>query len=1002
MKAWKHLGALLLLSGVGATSARAQSTTPPLSEWHHTAFTGDRGPPVPGDHSILRSSDGYLWLSAIRSILRFDGVRFTAFDSTNTPALRHATTGGIFPQLIDHSGTMWLSDGNNHWIQYRDGNFSIVASGDSIAPLGLPVEDGLGRFWTAVPRARLWKNGKFLPAPLPPGVPDSGLSAVIRDNANGIWIGTRSDELWHVTGSKAERFVGAQALRPKFHASDGTLWGSLIGPGNILGTFRNGVVTRARLNARDSTRIIPQEFKEAPDKSIWIATIGAGVLRWRNGIFEQFTRRDGLSSESVHSLWIDAEGSAWISTDAGLDRLRPTALLTVNEHRGLPFSSGYAFVEDNAHALWARGLQDPRIYRLSGGPVAHQPGPVSARAYDIANGDSFQLLSAAREGGIWVAPVSGGLLRIHTNGSERFGKASGLPDARLLLGMTARSGALWLTLLPAGLGCFEHGKFRPVTLFHDKDTGVRDMVEDEHGNVWVLTRQPSRLGMVQHDTIGREVRLPPSGENSTALALEGADTLWIPTRTSVIRVVNGVATDIPLPQLKMVLSAASDAAVSGGSLWLNSIGGIARLSLAELHRAATDKTQRVTPTVFSSLDGVDIPKATDRAPFKLGRASDGRVWFATPSGLAVADPAYAYRNTVPVEPRIEEVTVSDSLIVLGHDGMIAPKPDRISIHFTAPSLGLAERVRLEFMLEGADQKWNDGSTARVATYTQLGPGTYTFHVRAWNENGVPGTHEATLRFHVLRAWYQSFWFYGLCVALLTALIYAVVLVIQRERLRDATRRTEARFKAVLDERTRIARELHDTLLQGFTGITLHLETVRGKLMHRSDESASELSDILTYADSTLREAREMVWDIRAPELHVSLLEAIEAEGRRVLNGDQVQLRYTQTGTVRRLQPFTETTVVRIARESLANALKHADPATVTVALHFAPRAVSLTISDDGRGADAARLEQARAGGHFGLSGMKERAARAGGTVEVETAPGAGMRVTLVLPTDPGE
>lgn len=994
-----RLALLLLAVNTASTQARAQSATPPISEWHHTSWTGDRGPPVPGEHDVMRSADGYLWLSAVRGVLRFDGVRFTMFDSANTSAFRTMSRGGVTPKLLDRHGAMWLFDNNNHWLQYRDGKFTIAAQGDSVTPLGIPVQDGLGRFWSSVPRVRLWKDGKFLAAPLPPGVPDTGISDLIRDNANGIWIGTNSDHLWHIDGQKVEHFEGANSLKPMFHASDGTLWGSLIGRENILATFRNGVVTRARLSVRDSTRIIPQQFMEAPDKSIWISTTGDGVLRWRNGVFEQFTKRDGLSSESVHSLWVDAEGTAWISTDAGLDRLRPSALLTVNERRGLPFSSGHAFVEDKAGALWGRGLNEQKIYRMDGGPIRNSPGPISATRYEVAHDSAFQLLSAAREGGVWVSLLSGGLLRVHEGGVQRFGKESGLSDLRFLLGLTARSGALWITLLRGGLGCFENGKFRKLTLFGDKDVGVRDLVEDGRANIWVLTRRATRLGMLRNDSIVREVLLPPSAETSNSLALEGVDTLWIPTSESMLRVVDGVVAEIPLPTLKTVLSASPDAVVAGGSLWLSSIGGMTRISLAELHRAANDSTQRVTPTVFTSLDGVEIPKATDRAPFKLARFSDGRVWFATPSGLAVANPSYAFTNSVPAEPRVEEITVSDKLVALENDGAIQANPDRISIRFSAPSMGLAERVRLQFKLEGADEKWNDGSALRAATYTQLRPGAYTFRVRAWNESGVPGSHEAALRFHVLRAWYQSFWFYGLCLALFTALIYVVMLLIQRERTRQSNQRSEARFKAVLDERTRIARELHDTLLQGFTGITLHLDTVRSKLVQRADESANDLSEILTYADSTLREAREMVWDIRSPELHIGLIQAIEAEGRRVLNGEKVELRYTVSGTPRRLQPYTETTIVRVAREALVNALKHADPKSVSVTLHFAPRSVSLTIIDDGRGADAPRLEQARAGGHWGLSGMKERAARANGTLDIQTAPGEGMRVILVLPAD---
>jgi signal transduction histidine kinase len=468
----------------------------------------------------------------------------------------------------------------------------------------------------------------------------------------------------------------------------------------------------------------------------------------------------------------------------------------------------------------------------------------------------------------------------------------------------------------------------------------------------------------------------------------------------LLRITNRRVAEVPLPWLTNDPASSKGIAISGKYLWLASSGGIMRMSIAELDRAANGDSVRIVPTVFGALDGLSVPRTPSLTPIVMRVGKGGRVWIATPNGLAFVDPADRIVNATPPRVHVEELLVAGSVVPLADGGTIEPNPNRVEIRFTAISTVLPERVRLQYRLDGADDRWIDDGGPRLASYSRPGPGDYRFRVRAWNEDGVPSRGEATLQFRILPAWYQSRVFLALCVVGVAGLGAVGAVGWQRGRTRRATERVQARFEAVLAERTRIARELHDTLLQGFTGITLQLEGLRGSLKERAAQSANELAVILGHADTALREAREMVWDMRSPELQdADLASALEQVTKRVANASHVQVLHLVSGPQRRLPPAVEATILRIGREAVFNALQHGDPTSVTVHLTFEPRHVMLEVSDDGRGADPAQLAAAPARGHWGIAGMRERAQTAGGTFVLATALKQGLKLSVSLPAE---
>ena len=310
-------------------------------------------------------------------------------------------------------------------------------------------------------------------------------------------------------------------------------------------------------------------------------------------------------------------------------------------------------------------------------------------------------------------------------------------------------------------------------------------------------------------------------------------------------------------------------------------------------------------------------------------------------------------------------------------------------------------MRVEYRLDDVDPTWVQSDLPRIASYTQLRPGQYRFRVRARNEDGVPSPGEAVWSFQVLPAWYQTWWFMGLALFVVAATGSGAALLAQRERGRRAATRAQARFDAMLSERTRIARELHDTLLQGFTGITLQLEALRQQTARTAAPASDALARILTVADATLREAREMVWDMRAPELRASELpEVLEQTCRAALDESNTRLQFRLVGVPRRVAPVVETAALRVGREAVANVAKHADATVVDFELAYDTSGIRLTIQDDGRGILESELETAPRTGHWGIAGMRERARIAGGSLLITGLPSGGTRVVLSLPADP--
>jgi signal transduction histidine kinase len=759
---------------------------------------------------------------------------------------------------------------------------------------------------------------------------------------------------------------------------------------------------------------------QAPDGSVYLPSRAYGLLRWRDGHLERRPHGDGAAGGVAFDVAVDADGTVWASTDLGIERFRRAPFVTLGPRDGVPLDAPYEAEADATGAIWVAARADA-LFRLRSGTVREVPDSMTAVRAPIPRAMRYYIAGGGRDG-VWIGLRPDGLVHVGRNGLTPVVANAGLPaGASVWSAAEDARGGQWVSLSPGGLGRLRAGRFAWVPLPGANDRTVVDFAIGDSGRFLVATdsRAPLAFAIAPSGTLTRLDSLTPLRHPVAAAAVEGRDTVWavvfahdghVPSRTpSLVRLTRGRAVEVPVPGPVAGLTGFNvQIAVANGALWFASGEGVGRFALATLHHAADRGRSAPAPQTFGPTDGLASPRLTLYASKRMFRAPDGRLWLATPTGLAVADPADMPVNQTPPPVHVEEVRVGGRLLPPGDRQRIAPNPDRIEIHYTAASLRMPERVRLQYRLDGADHDWVEGSVPRVATYTQLRPGHYRFRVRAWNEDGVPSAGEATLAIRVLPAWYQTWWAAALGVLAASGVGAAAAAAVAGVR----RRRAEAAQQATVAERVRVARELHDTILSGLAGLTMRLDAAAraaaaplasvGAATAPAQPADGLLPELRDQARRTLDETRLAVTAMRASAADVVPLSAqLSVAAHRVFAGAPVRVSVRPTGAPRRLAPEVEAEVLRVATEALVNARAHSGCRAVVVTCAFGRSALVVAVRDDGRGFDPA-LDGAGAAarGHWGLAGMQERARGLGGTLALTTAPGRGTTVRLTVSAPP--
>jgi signal transduction histidine kinase len=621
--------------------------------------------------------------------------------------------------------------------------------------------------------------------------------------------------------------------------------------------------------------------------------------------------------------------------------------------------------------------------------------------YTVRDGllsDVILSLAAAPNGDLWVGTPDG-LNRIRGGKIDAFTSADGLPDDFIRSLLADADGSLWIGTRRGlthwtGLKAGTPSSSQMETFTQANGLGsdlVGAMARDSNGDLWVATLAGlSRLhgGKIVNYTTANGL----SSNVITALLPQGNGTLLIGTQENGWNLWDGQHFSAEMrdgqnqnnPDRTDIHAILDD---GSGHLWFATGNGIARCDFAV---PATGMGAGCSQWIeFSAADGLRSRETATNSHPSAWRSRDGRLWFATPKGLVEIDPAHFSVNTVPPPVELERFVVDDVPQAL-HAAGSSLRVEAGHVHFQFDYAGLSfiapQKVRYRFMLEGFDRGWTEAGTRRSAYYTNIKPGRYTFRVQAANNDGLWNTGGAALTFELRPHYYQTAWFY----ALLLVAAAGLAALLLRLRLR----RAEGEFRAVLGERNRIAREIHDTLAQGYVGISVQLEVLSALLRRNEAQAAAKHLDLIRgYVREGLDDARQSIWALRSQDagettLPVRLNRLVEAEG-----GHGVETRFSLFGAYRPLPPETERELLRIAQEAIHNVKKHAGARHLFVQLEYGPGEISLDVRDDGQGF-VIEEKQESASGHYGLTGMKERAAAIGGTLEIHSEPGVGTTVRL--------
>ena len=951
-----------------------------LSQFSHEVWLTENGLPQNTVHSIAQTSDGYIWIGTEEGLARFDGVRFTVFDKRNTPQLK---SNYIRTLLADRRGALWIGTAEG-LVRMLNGKFDVFTTNDGLPSdtIQAVYEDREGNLWVATATGLgLFKGGAVTTFTTQERLIGGSIQALFEDAEGALWICTPYG-LGRLKDGKFANYtvrdgLGSNSVRSIQQDSAGRLWfGTLSGLSSFSGGRFTTYTTRDGL---PSDRIMALYADR--EGSLLIGTAN-GLSRFQDQHFTDFNASAGLATSTILSLLEDREGNLWIGTESGgVNLLKDTKFTTYTARNGLANDLVKSIVEDHAGNIWV-GTDGGGLNLLKDGKFTNYT------ARDGLAGNSVLALFSDYDGNLW-AGTPDGLSRFRDGRFTTYTSADGLANGFVRSIYGDRAGNLWVGTR-GGLTRLKNGVFKTYT---EADGLPNDFVSaifgDTRGNVWIGTLGGlSRFRDEEFTTFTTKDGLSSDVVNSLYEDAEG--TLWIGTNGGGLnRLKDGRFTAYTTHQGLLddvVYRILED---GRNNLWLSCRQGIFHISKKQLDEFASGATASIAPVAYGTADGMMTRECSGGGDPAGWRGNDGRLWFATIRGVAMIDPERIKINEQAPPVVIEQIHIDDQSVAPSEKIELPAGTTRLDFYYTAPSFVAPEKVRFKYKLEGFDKDWVDSGTRRIAYYTNLRPGSYRFQVIACNNDGVWNQTGASFGLYLKPYFYQSYWFYAACVLGLGLLAW------QLYRLR--VRRIEAQFGAVLAERTRIAREIHDNLAQEMLGISVQLEVVARTMPPGAEAARTHLDRVRVLVRHGIAEARRYVWDLRSQALENNdLPTALSETARRLTAETTIEAQVQVSGTFRPLTRLVEDNLLRIAQEAINNAVTHAQAQRIFVDLVFDARRVRLNVRDDGRGFDSQAIGNG-GNGHFGLVGMRERAEQIGGTLSIHSGNGSGTEIVVDVP-----
>ncbi|MYN43908.1 histidine kinase [Pseudoduganella sp. FT93W] len=973
---------LLVLPPAQAGTALAAPPSPLLSDYTHTAWNGLNGAPI-DVHKIAQTSDGWLWAATPAGLFRFDGLHFERMDKVYGQALRSSNVMGL---LAPADGSLWVG--------YRLGGLSVF---DRQGVRHFGPEQGLpdSAVWsiTQGPDGTVWVATSASMASLAPGAqrfttPDaaSGLAQtlvrqIVFDRAGVQWVSAQGGVYFRAPG--ASRYTQAWPLLDLMgmaQGPDGTMWAC----DGLSKCYRMSMTAPAsHAPARAEVEGNGIHFDRAG--GMWTLRFHALLrhLQPGSGVVppaQQLSKENGMSGPLPQTFFQDREGSIWIGTSNGIDRLRRNRLQVMPV--AVPFDQPMMVSAGNGEMLISDSAAPLRRYLPDGSAQPELPGN-----FDSAYRDE--------QGAVWLGNGDGLWRR---NGPAQYSRT---PMPAELVGFPVQAMVhdpvqqMWVSIGRKGLYRIEGGQWRK----HGGLDGLLDdmamcLARDGMGRVWVGYLR-NQVAMIEGRTVQRYGPVQGLALGNVLALLVDGDHLWLGGETGL------AVLDLkhkPLHFMPVHLAASGVAiglrGISGivrtadGELWLHGASGITRIGAADVRRLLAQPEQTVAAEQFNALDGLLGLPGQFRPLSSVLEDSTGRLWFSTASEVASLDPRHIARN--PLAPSVQITSIrAGGLDYPAGAAVQLPQAQRdVRFNFTALSLNMPERVALRYQLQGYDRDWQDPQGRREAFYTNLAPGSYRFVVKAANEDGVWNEQGADVWLNIAPAFTETALFYLLLAGAALVLLYIFYLL----RVRYLTAHMQDLMHERLAERARIARGLHDTLLQSVQGLIMYFDSQARRLPSDSEERA-KLEQTLDLADQLMVEGREHIMDLRSEAIPDQLEQALQQYGRVLLH-DHFTMRVL--GKPRVLCDAVRNEVHAITREALLNAARHAKASMVVLEIDYQRDYFIVRVSDNGQGLPCHIAQTGQREGHWGLVGMKERAVAMGAQFRLDSAAGQGTRIELRL------
>jgi signal transduction histidine kinase/ligand-binding sensor domain-containing protein len=972
-----------LLVFIASNPARALDPDRTILQFAHTTWKHAQGAPDT-ILTIAEGTDGFLWIGADRGLYRFDGVTFEPVDGDESLPLK----GERVSYMTKAPDGAVLAVVGQKVVRIKDGKVALLPMTGWPADRDRFVVDLDGVYWVITRAGALWRieGGTSTVMDASWKYPFKGRAEFLHiDHVGGLLVLAFTDDavLAHIArGSKEFEIAYQTDSTDVAEAADGSLW--LSSP-HGLSVIPAGAAPSTKPLVLSTDPYGTPRFDR--DGGLWIqardglAHIGHPEQLLRGNAMEAIraqtmTPERGLTSDVIWQILEDHEGNIWTITSNGLDRFRETTMTPVTLPRR---SLNFALAPADGGAVWAANFNG-NLIRVDG-----------QRVVDVAGvGPGIDELCTGANGGTWVTSRSNNVWHSTQGGAfEKIKIPSSFFFRFTLSCMEDQKGDLWIGF-PNGIGKIAGGQWAGLQTGNGIPEGqlARRMMTDKRGRFWIAGR--ADLNVIDHG-VNRALSKEKDGLPAGGVrVLYEKSHVWVATTAGVAMFDGERFHEIKQENGHGFAFVNGIVEASNGDLWMQSEREAWRVPAAELARVLTAVDPHAHAQRFDELDGLIGISSTDPNP-SVTEGSDGRLWFATNAGVAWVDPTKVRADREISDIRIRSL-LADGKTVPVDSGTPLPKlTDRIEIGFAAMVLGTPEKVRFRYRLDGARGGWTEVVNQHAAVFTNLRPGHHRFEVAAALGN-ANWSDPRDYDFRIDPAWYQTYWFYAICVLPFLGLLW----VLHRMRLRRATAILQLQMDAKQSERERIARDLHDTLLQTVYGLMLRFEVVANHFQS-SDPKRVLIDDALDQADRTIAEGRGRLSDLRnAVDLRTDFVSSMQKIGEEFAR-DYPSMTFSLRcdGAVRPLSSPVESETRMIVIEALTNAFRHAQANSVTLEISSAKNRMFIRVRDDGIGMEKELLESGRAE-HWGLQGMRERARLIGAMLEVSSTVGGGTAISLTL------